>query len=447
MALIEMRQKLAKIAKELKEKNKENMTDEELRSWNDLKSEYDKLKTEIETKEKEEKEKEERASFLENEEKYLNSREEDPAKPRLYTEVKSTYKRQFKNLGEQLKAIRTASIPGNETDNRLYIVEKEVREREMRASGMNEGIGSEGAFALEPDFAGIIFETAVETGEIFSRINMNPVNGSGVKWIDVDESSVAASVYGGVIAYWAAESGTVTATKPKTGKRSLDLEKLMGIAYATDELEEDTAFISNWYRESFGVAVSRSAEIAIVNGSGAGVPLGILKAPCLVTVSKESSQTASTIVYDNVLKMWSRLPGNKRRDAVWLINPDGETQLGKMSINIGTGGVPVYLPAGGLSVDGYSTLFGRPVIPTDCCLSLGSKGDIILCNLNDYMMIRKAGNDGGMKFDVSMHVQFLYGENTYRIIFRCNGMPKKATATTIKNSSNERGSFITLQAR
>lgn len=445
MTINEMRQELAKIAKELRDTNKENMNDEELKAWDKRKKDYDDLKVKIEDAEKEEKERLERQNFLNTENDYLNQRQSDPQKPPLDIEVKSDYKRQFRSLGEQIKAIRRASTPGiGDIDQRLNVVNKEV---EKRASGMNEGIGSEGAFALEPDFAGRIFETAVETGQILSRVDMKPVNGSGVKWIDVDESSVATSVYGGVIAYWAAEAGTVTATKPKLAKKTLDLEKLMAIAYATDELEEDTAFISSFYEESFGVAVSRSAEIAIVSGTGAGVPLGILNAPSLVTVNKESGQTTDTVAYDNVLKMWSRMPGMKRSGAVWLINPDVETQLGKMTLTIGTGGVPVYLPAGGLSVDGYSTLFGRPVIPTDVCSALGDKGDIILANLKDYMMIRKAGNDNGMKFDISMHVQFLYAENTYRIIFRCNGMPKKSTATTIKNSSNQRGSFITLQAR
>ena len=447
MNLNEMRQELAKIAKELRDTNKENMSKEELENWNKRKKDYEDMKVKIEDAEKAEKEKLERENFLDGENNYLDQRQSDPVKPPIFAEVKSEYKRQFRTLGEQLKCIRAASIPGNAPDQRLSVVEKEIREREMRASGMNESIGSEGAFALEPDFAGRIFETAVETGQILSRVNMLPVNGSGVKWMDVDESSVATTVYGGVIAYWAAEAGTVTASKPKLAKKSMDLEKLMAIAYATDELSEDTAFISSWYNESFAIAVDRQAEIAIINGSGAGVPLGILKAPCLVTVNKESGQTTDTIIYDNVLKMWARMPGMKRRNAVWLVNPDAETQLAKMAMTIGTGGVPVYLPAGGLSVDGYSNLFGRPVIPTDCCQALGDKGDIILCDLNDYMMIRKAGNDGGMKFDVSMHVQFLYAENTYRIIFRCNGMPKKSTATTIKNSSNQRGSFITLQAR
>jgi HK97 family phage major capsid protein len=445
MTLIEMRQKLADIAKTLKDTNKENMSDEELRTWNTFKGEYDKLKLDIEKKEKEEKEKLERQTFLDSETNYLEQRQSDPVKPKIYQEVKSEYKRQFRNLGEQIKAIRNASTPGlNNVDERLLTVNKEV---EQRASGMNEGIGSEGGFLLEPDFAGKIFETAVEVGQIMSRVKMLPVTGSGVKWMDVDESNVASSVYGGVIAYWAAEAGTVTATKPKLAKRTMDLEKLMAIAYATDELEEDAAFLSSWYEESFGVAVSRSTEIGIINGTGDGMPLGILNAPCLITVNKETGQTTDTVVYDNVLKMWARLPGSKRRNGVWLINPDVEPQMGKMAMTIGTGGVPVYLPAGGLSVDGYSTLFGRPVIPTDVCSALGDKGDIILCDLNDYMMIKKAGVNNGMKFDVSMHVQFLYDENTYRIVFRVNGMPKKSSATTIKNSSNERGSFITLQAR
>jgi HK97 family phage major capsid protein len=90
-----------------------------------------------------------------------------------------------------------------------------------------------------------------------------------------------------------------------------------------------------------------------------------------------------------------------------------------------------------------STLKGRPIIETDHCAALGDKGDIIFADLSDYMLITK----GGVIADTSMHVQFLAAENCYRFIFRANGMPKKNSALTIKNSSNTRSSFVTLAAR
>lgn len=90
-----------------------------------------------------------------------------------------------------------------------------------------------------------------------------------------------------------------------------------------------------------------------------------------------------------------------------------------------------------------ATMKGRPIIESDLCATLGTVGDINFVDLSQYMLITK----GGVQSDVSMHVQFLAAENCYRFIFRANGMPKKNTALTIKNSSNTRSSFVTLATR
>jgi HK97 family phage major capsid protein len=104
-------------------------------------------------------------------------------------------------------------------------------------------------------------------------------------------------------------------------------------------------------------------------------------------------------------------------------------------------GVPVYLQAS--SEGTLATLKGRPIITTDLCSAIGDLGDLYFADLSDYMLITK----GGVQADTSMHVQFLAAENCFRFIFRANGMPKKNSALTLKNSSNTRSSFITLQAR
>src|SRR6185503_17199007 len=66
---------------------------------------------------------------------------------------------------------------------------------------------------------------------------------------------------------------------------------------------------------------------SIINGSGAGQPQGILTAPWLITVNKESGQTAATVVAQNLVNMWARLWAPCRSNAVWLINQDVESQL------------------------------------------------------------------------------------------------------------------------
>jgi hypothetical protein len=48
--------------------------------------------------------------------------------------------------------------------------------------------------------------------------------------------------------------------------------------------------------------------------------------------------------------MWKRMWAPLRQNAVWLIDQSVEQELYKLSIAIGTGGVPVFMPANGISV-------------------------------------------------------------------------------------------------
>lgn len=347
----------------------------------------------------------------------------------------------FANLGEQLRAIYYAAVDRSRpVDKRL------LRINEKRAIlGMNEQIGSEGGFALQEDFAGSMFESAVSAGAVASRVSSYPVssNANAAKWLELDETDVSTTVFGGVQVYWAAEGASSTATKPKLVERKLELEKLFGLAYASGELLEDTAFVTALYENAFRTAIARKLDIDILNGTGVGQPLGILNSDITVEVPKEAGQAAATVVYQNLVKMWTRFDTRYRGESIWWVHPDVEQQLMMMEFPVGTGGVPVFMPPGGASASPYSTLLGRPVVPTDACAALGTAGDIILAAPSEYMLITK----GQTRSDVSIHVQFLTDQQAFRYIYRVNGKPKKSTALTIRNSSNTRSPFVTVAAR
>ncbi len=197
--------------------------------------------------------------------------------------------------------------------------------------------------------------------------------------------------------------------------------------------------IKNGFRKEFEFRITDS----IINGSGAGAPLGINNSGCVVTVGAEAGQAANTIVYDNVLKMRSRMIAASRPNAIWIINQDCEPQLDAMSLAVGTGGVPVYMPAGGASAQPYSTLFGRPVVPIEQCESVGTAGDIMFCDFTQYQAIDK----GGMKSDVSIHVQFLTDQRVFRFTYRYDGQPVLGSAITPYKGTNTLSNFVRLETR
>lgn len=223
----------------------------------------------------------------------------------------------------------------------------------------------------------------------------------------------------------------------------MELKKLIGLCWATDELVEDAALLETVIREGFKEEFGFKLDDAILNGTGAGMPLGVLNSPCLVTASMETGQPAATIVYENILALWARMPGRNRKKAVWCINQDIEPQLYSMGLMIGFGGSPVYLPPSGASEQPYGSLFGRPVIPLEQCATLGTVGDIILGDFSTYILADK----GGIQSAVSIHVRFQWDEQVFRFVLRQDGQPLWNNTLTPFKGSNEQSPFVTLEAR
>lgn len=343
----------------------------------------------------------------------------------------------FGNFGEQLQAVVKSARTGH-TDQRLLEITN-------AAAGMSEAVPSEGGFVVQSDFTTALLEKANETAVLAPLCYRVPVSGSGLKAPVIDETSRATgSRLGGVQAYWTAEATEVTAKKPKLAMLELSLKKLMGVSYATDELLEDQVALEAVITRGFTEEIGFLLDAAIVSGSGAGQPLGILNADCLVTVSKETGQIADTIVAENVINMYSRMHRTGKIKAVWLVNSECWPQLFQLSMTFGASSYPLFMPPGGLSQSPYGTLFGRPVIEVEQASALGDKGDIVFADLTQYLLIDKAS---GINTAVSIHVKFLTDETAFRFTYRCDGQPIWKSALTPYKGSATVSPFIALQAR
>ena len=333
--------------------------------------------------------------------------------------VETRSKDRFSSFGENMMAVMNAGRPGGQIDPRLY----------NAASGLNETVPSDGGFLVQQDYVAGLMEDVFETGKLAAKCEKLQISGNAnsMKINGVDETSRASSRSGGIVGYWLEEAGQKTESKPKFRKIELSLNKLIGLCYATDELLDDASALEGYIRNGFVNEFGFLLDDAIINGTGAGQPLGILNAGCLVSVPKETGQDADTIVAENIMKMRSRLFASSRGSAVWLINQNAEPQLHQMSLAVGAGGIPVYLPAGGISAQPYDTLYGIPVMPIEQCATVGTVGDIILADFSKgYVLAEK----GGIKSDVSIHVRFDYDESVFRFVYRVDGQPKRASALT-----------------
>ena len=340
------------------------------------------------------------------------------------------------NLGAQMIAARLSALNPHAPDPRLLVIQA--------ATGASEGVASDGGYAVQTDTSSELQREVHQASILVGRTREIPIstNANGIKINGVDETSrVNGSRWGGVQAYWTAEAGTLTGSKPKYRQISLELSKLTGLYYATDELLQDAAALGAAAAIAFQEEFGFKLDDALLRGTGAGMPLGVIGHAGTVSIAKETNQPAATVLKANLEKMFARHMNPSR--AEWYINQDVWPALFSLQQEVGVGGVPVFLPPGGLSAAPFGMILGRPIIPIEQCESVGTVGDIILADWSGYVRIEK----GGIQQASSIHVAFLTDEEVFRWILRFDGQPIRNSALTPFKGTNTTSPFVTLATR
>ena len=378
----------------------------------------------------------------------------DMPDPQLVPKVEPQPKteKMFRSFGEQLQYVAVMSDTSSGHRRAVDMFGSDITRHWMdlnRAiSGMSVSVPPDGGFMVQTEFTTALLQKAWETGLLLSRCTRIPIgpDADGLEGPYIDETSRATgSRWGGVQIYRTAEAGVATTKQPKLGKFEIRLEDMKGLAYITNRLLRDAtaleAWVSRGFLEEFGFVI----DDEIIRGNGVGQCLGVLNSPALITVAKETGQATKTIQYENLTKIYSRMLGRLRSGGVWFYNQEIEPQLFTLGLTLGTGGAPVWMPAGGISGSPYSTLFGRPMIPIEQADALGSVGDIMFLDLGEYIIIDK----GGIEAAQSMHVRFIYDEMTFKWTYRINGMPAPPwrTVLTPYKGVATLGPFVALAAR
>lgn len=344
----------------------------------------------------------------------------------------------FSTFGENLLAIKTANASGGQ-DRRLG-----YQEAKLRATGMSEGVPTDGGFLVQQDFSNELITRIYTSSPVVSRVRKIPVgaNSNGLTMNAIAESTRVSSIWGGIIMYWLGEGVEKTKSAPELRQIAMKLKKVAGLWYATDELLQDATALGAVANNGFQEALDVELERVIIRGTGVGQPLGIINSGCLISVTKEDGQLADTIQSENIVKMFARMWSRGMGNAVWLISQSILPQLMFMTMP-GIPQMPLWLPPSGLAAAPYGTLMGRPMFAIENCGPLGDKGDIIFADLSQYAMIEK----GGPEIASSIHVKFINDETCFRIVYRTDGQPIWNAALTPKDNSSSVGPFITLDER
>jgi HK97 family phage major capsid protein len=349
----------------------------------------------------------------------------------------------WNTLGDFAQAIKN-HVQGTRTDQRLL--------NASATTYSTEGVGADGGFAVPPEFKTAIQSLVLAEDNMLGRCDSMPTE-SNLVIVPTDEDPAWGSS-GGVQVYRRAEAGTMTQSKLALKEVTVRVEEMYALVPVTDHLLQDATILSRILTTKAGEKMNFKINDEIINGTGAaGQMLGIMNSPSLVTVAKEGSQANDTIVAQNLLKMFSRMPDYARKRAVWLINQDIEPQLYNVNLTfkdaVGSAGIAAgvsgLVPEGGLRFDPTTgTLLGRPIIATEACATVGDTGDIILAYLPGYFAPYKAG---GIRSDMSMHLWFDQGLTAFRWTFRVGGQPWLSAPISRKSGSNTLSHFVALATR
>ncbi len=333
-------------------------------------------------------------------------------------------------LGTFAKAVRAAGL-GHGIDPRLHAA----------ATGAGTQVDSSLGFAVPREVAPGIEKEMFEGGELLSRVDARTITGNSIAYNVFDQTSrVDGSRQGGVLGYWVDEGTAPTASNTKIARIEMKLRKVGAFGVMTDELLEDAVALGGELEAAFAEELIFQTENKIYRGNGSSAPQGFLNAACLVSVSKESGQSAATIVGENITKMRARMSPRSFNNAVWLANVDTLPQLSQLTQAVGTGGYAY--PYASIS-NGAISLWGRPVIFVEYAETLGTVGDLALVDLKKYRLIRK----GGVQQASSMHVYFAQGEQAFRAFYRVDGQAVPRAALTPFKGSNTLSPFIVLATR
>jgi HK97 family phage major capsid protein len=363
-----------------------------------------------------------------------------PGEDRVYERVQDDPKLGFNSVGHYLMEVHKAGENAIPHDERLKFLQK-------APTGASVADSASLGYTIPPAFNNMIWDGMnKEPDNLFGRTDQYTVPGETLEFLaNAETSRATGSRWGAIQGYWLSEAGTITASKPKLRKVKIEPQELGGLVYLTDKLlARSPVALTQLVNKAVTSELLFMANDAIINGTGAGQPQGVLNAACTVSVSKETGQAAATVVTQNIDKMWSRLHPRSRGSAAWFINVDVEPQLQQLVQEVGTGGIPLYRPPGGLSDAPFGALKGRPVIPIEFCATLGTVGDILLLDLGAYI----TGVYGdGIKTAASMHVKFVNAETAFRFMYAVDGQPWLAAAITPYKGSNTLSPFVSLATR
>ena len=220
-------------------------------------------------------------------------------------------------------------------------------------------------------------------------------------------------ILGGMTLEWVSERGTIPQTEPELSDVTLQPRFLCGIIVINNKTLANWAANEMIIKKIFQGALAAIRDREFLYGDGVGRPLGIKNAPGAVRITRN---TASTIIYRDLVSMVSRFHGNAGE---WVVSPE---TLGDLYNMVDANGSLIY--KGG-------DLLNYPVRVSASAPARGNEGDIMLIDAGYYLV--KQGS--GPIMAISGHTRFSQNQTSILLGSYFDGQPWVSEPLTLSTGT------------
>jgi HK97 family phage major capsid protein len=332
---------------------------------------------------------------------------------------------EFRSIGEFLHCARFA--PTSDAMQPHIYMPEESRDQTM-------GVGADGGFMVPEKFRNEIFMVEPKDAIVRPRAT---IIGSDQASPDSPESIPALSqgakgVYGGVKVNWTGEGKSTNETEAGFGKVKLTPHELTAFIDVSNKLLRNASNCSAILTKLLRSATLGAQEHQFIIGDGVAKPLGIVNSGGAMQIARIAANKIQTA---DVLAMLQTIMPDS--NPVFIASQSAMTELFSLkddnNNNIvvrgdATKGIP-------------HLLFGYPLIFTGKTNSKGNKGDLILADL-DYYIIK----DGLMPvISMSTHSKFTSNETQIKIVSSVDGAAWMKEPLTLEDGSTQVSPFVLLK--
>ena len=332
---------------------------------------------------------------------------------------------QFRDFGEFLQTVKY-----NPHDQALRA--KEMSDKTQKRF-MNMGFGANGGFIVPDQFSNQIKMVDDQAAIFRPRAQVIPAGDPPDAAITIPalDQGGANGVYAGVQVTWIAEGAQKPETEPAFREIRLEPNEVAAHVVVTDKLLRNSAAAGALVSSLLRKAIIAAEEDAFLSGNGAGQPLGIIGHPAAIQVARAG---AGAIVYNDVVNMYARAKFGGQ--LTWIGSQTVLPQLMRMA---DVGNNLVWQPNAREGAPG--TLLGIPFLLNDQSPILGAEGDLILVDLNYYLI--KDGS--GISISMSEHPLFTQNRTIIKAFWNVDGQPWLSTPLLARDGVSTVSPFVVLQ--